>query len=315
MPVIRADPSAAPRLQDWVRVEQVVTGETVDVGFDDHHPKEPAAAYHDGTVYLACAVWDAYAFPPTDKEVALCVADDPAGEFAQISQVTDEAGVISHAPGVLVEDGDLWVLYSRGSTDEVANDIYAKRAPVSDIPDDPDGWTDEGKIFADARDPGVLQDADGRYHLVAKDEQGPGVVHVDGPRLTALSRDEGRTMYTNSFGEAPDLVPKASGEGYWLVTAEGVGEGPRMSVAGEAASPAEEFRGYYVLGTHRSLNGVSEPFHSQWTLHHDYLHADAGRALYRQHGEVMAYFEGGDGSQFSVGVGFLRDGDCRGNGP
>lgn len=80
-------------------------------------------------------------------------------------------------------------------------------------------------------------------------------------------------------------------------------------VAGEASLPTDEFCGYYALGTHRSLNGISEPFHCQWTLHHDYLHEDAGAALYRENGEVMAYFEGGDGDHFSIGVGFLRDDD------
>ncbi|WP_276256586.1 hypothetical protein [Halomontanus rarus] len=297
------------RLQNWVRVEQVITAETVDVGFDEHHPKEPAAASHNGCIYVACAVWDAYAFPPSDKEVVLCMADDPAGAFTQACQVTADASIVSHAPAVLVDDGDLWVLYSRYEKRNSGNDVYAKRAPVSDIPTDPDGWIDEGRIFTDARDPGVLRIADDRYYLVAKDERGPGVVGVGGPSLTDLSRDHAKTVYTNSFGEAPDIVPKASSDGYWLVTAEGVGEGPRLSVAGEAESPTDEFKGYYALGTHRSLNGISEPFHSQWTLHHDYCHEAGGRTIHRPNGEVLAYFEGGDGTQFSVGVAFLDDSD------
>jgi hypothetical protein len=308
MDPIRANPSAAPRLQNWVRVEQAVDAATVDVGFAEHHPKEPAAVHHDGRTHLACAVWDAYAFPPADKEVVLCTAPGPDGEFVQRSQVTDDPDATNHAPGVIVADGDLWVLYSRKAAGTRGNDVCGRHAPVDDIPSSPSGWTDAGVLFEDARDPGVVRSADGRYHLVATDERGEGVVHVDGPSLDSLSPARARTAYTNSFGEAPEVVPKASGAGYWLVTAEGVGEGPRLSVAGEAASLTDDFEGYYALGTHCSLGGIREPFHSEWTLHHYYLYAGDGRTLHHTGDCVAAFFEGGDGEQFSVGVGFLRDG-------
>lgn len=303
MPPIRFDPSPCPRLQNWTRVEQVIDSDTVDVGFDEHHPKEPAAAHHDGVTYVACAVWNSY-FRHLDKEVVLCTASSPDGEFTQQCQVTDgqTREGYDHAPGILIDDDELWVVYSRN---ENGNDIYAKHAPITDIPGSPSGWIDAGLILEDARDPGLVCGSDGEYHLVAKDERGPGVVHARGRTLRDLSSRQ--TVYTNTLGEAPDIVPKASGNGYWLVTADQVGEGPRMSVGGEADRIAGEFEGYYCLGTHRTLNGISKPFHDQWTLHHDYLPVNGGKTLYRENGEIAAFFEGGDGREFSVGVGFLDD--------
>lgn len=303
---IRADPSACPRLQHWERVEQVADGDVVDVGFGEHHPKEPAAAHHAGTVYVACAVWDNY-FPPSDKEVVLLAGESPAGPFEQVSQVTASAED-NHAPGILVEDGAVWVFYSRDpkDTDGVDNDIRVKSAPVGDVPGSADGWTDHGAVFEDARDPGVVQTPAGAYHLFAKDERGEGVVRGTAPEPGHAFSDR-RTVYTDGMGEAPDVIPKSAGDGYWIVTAEGVGEGPRLSVAGEADSVSGTFKGYYALGTHCSLNGIRKPFHRQWTLHHDYLFGSGGRQLHRTDDHVVAYFEAGDGSRFSVGVGYLRD--------
>lgn len=60
------------------------------------------------------------------------------------------------------------------------------------------------------------------------------------------------------------------------------------------------------MGTHRGLDGIHEPFHDEWTLHHDYCFEAGGRELHRRDGRVLAYFEGGDGEQFSVGVGRAR---------
>jgi hypothetical protein len=310
VPPVRFNPSPCPRLQNWTRIKQVIDSETVDVGFDEHHPKEPAAAFHGGVTYVACAVWNRYA-QHLDKEVVLCTASAPDDEFTQQCQITDgqRRDGYNHAPGIMIDDGRIWVVYSRS---ENGNDVYAKHAPVTDIPESPSEWTDAGLVLEDARDPGLVRGPDEEYHIVAKDERDlrpadPGVVRASGPSIRDLSGRE--TIYTDTLGEAPEIVPKVSGSGYWLVTAEQVGEGPRMSVAGEADTITAQFKGYYCLGTHRTLGGITKPFHDQWTLHHDYLQTDGGQDLYRKDGEVAAFFEGGDGTEFSIGVGFLDDGN------
>ncbi|MFB6227465.1 MAG: hypothetical protein ABEH88_02590 [Halobacteriales archaeon] len=301
---IRANPSNAVRLQNWEWVEKVVDETTVDVGFDEHHPKEPAAAHHRGTVYVVSAVWNEYRFPPSHKELVLLRANSPTGPFEQIGRVTDGNGFTGHAPGILIEDGELNVLYSHRVDGQ--DDIRLKRTPVDSIPVSPEGWNDEGVVLRDARDPGVVKSPGGSYHVVAKDERADGVVRVTGPALTEMGTRR-TTMYTNSFGEAPEVVPKSGADGYWLVTAEGIGEGPRFSAAGEGDTLRDEFEGYYVLGTHRGLNGIRKPFHEEWTLHHDYLYDSGGVGLYRKEDRVFAYFEAGNGSQFSIGVGVLFD--------
>jgi len=295
----RWNPTPCPRLQDWTAVERAIGPDTVDVGFDEHHPKEPAACHHDGQYLVACAVWNQYRPSATlDKEVVLCVADDPAGPFEQVSRVTDDPGTYVHAPAILVAEGDLWVFVSDKTGGY--NSVRARRAPVDDVPETPAGWTDEGVVVEEGRDPGVVRGLDGSYHLFVTDERGPGVARLDSPDLRAWS--ERTTVYTDPGGEAPDAVPQGRGDGYWLVVA-GQRE-PRFSVAGEAGTLTDEFADSYVVGTHRGLNGHHQPFHAEWTLHHDYCYESGGRALHRTGGEVVSYFEGGDGEQFSVGVGF-----------
>lgn len=112
-----------------------------------------------------------------------------------------------------MDNGDLWVLYSRFRKRDGGNDVYAKRVPASDLPSDPGGWTDKGRLYADARDPCVGGITGGWNYLVAKDERAPGVVCVDGVDIADLSRDNTQTVFTNSFSEAPELVPKTSGDG------------------------------------------------------------------------------------------------------
>jgi hypothetical protein len=292
----RWDPTPCPRLQDWRGVDAVIDADTVDCGFDAHHPKEPAACHHDGRVFVACAVWNRYV--PTadiDKEVVLCAADDPAGPFEQVGRVTDNPGTFMHAPAALVADGDLWVFLSDKTGGN--NSVRARYAPVGDVPETPAGWTDEGVVVEDARDPGLFCGPEA-FHLFVTDERGEGVARLDSPDLREWS--ERTTVYTDPGGEAPDLVPQGVGDGYWLVCADS--REPRFSVAGEAATPTGTFADSYVVGTHRGLNGHHEAFHREWTLHHDYCLDDGGRELYRDDGAVFAYFEGGDGEQFAVGL-------------
>ncbi|MFB6218165.1 MAG: hypothetical protein ABEH77_03135 [Halobacteriaceae archaeon] len=289
----RWDPTPCPRLQDWTAVERAIDADTVDAGFDAHHPKEPAACHHRGRFLVACAVWSGYVPADIDKEVVLCAADDPAGPFEQVSRVTDNPGTYMHAPAVLAVEGELWVFVSDKTGGE--NSVRARHAPLDAIPAAPAGWTDEGVVADGARDPGIVRGPEG-YHLFVTDERGPGVARLDSPDLRAWGD---RTTVHPAGGEAPDAIPQAAGDGYWLVTADS-GE-PRHSVAAEG-SLAGEFADEYVVGTHRGLNGHHEPFHAAWTLHHDYCFAAGGRELHREDGAVLAYFEGGDGEQFSVGV-------------
>jgi hypothetical protein len=294
----RWDPTPCPRLQDWTAVECVVDAATVEAGFDAHHPKEPAACHHEGQYLLACAVWNRYRPDDAlDKEVVLCAAEEPTGPFQQVSRVTDTPGTFMHAPAVLVHDGELWVFVSDKTGGH--NSVRARHAPAAAIPETPAGWTDEGVLVEEARDPGVLRGPDGEWHLFVTDERSPGVARLDGPDLRTWSD---RTTVYPEGGEAPDAVPQGVGDGYWLVVAGQ--HDPRVSVAGEAATLTGAFGDRYAVGTHRGLNGHHGAFHGEWTLHHDYCQAAGGRRLHEVDGEVVAYFEGGDGEQFRVGVAF-----------
>lgn len=290
----RWNPTACPRIQDWTTVESAIDSRTVEVGFAAHHPKEPAACHHRGRFLVACAVWSGYVPEDIDKEVVVCAAPDPAGPFEQVSRVTDNPDTYMHAPAVIVVDGELWVFVSDKTGG--SNAVRARHAPAGDLPGGPAGWTDEGVVAEAARDPGVVRGPEG-YHLFVTDERGPGVARLDSPDLRRWGE---RTTVHPEGHEAPDVVPQGVGDGYWLVTADN--PEPRHSVAGAAPTLTDGFEDGYVVGTHRGLNGHHEPFHAEWTLHHDYCYAAGGHELHREDGEVIAYFEGGDGEAFSVGV-------------
>lgn len=300
------------RLQNWVETRQVIDPKSVRVpSFETPHPKEPAAAWRQGTFYVACAVWDKAA-RPRNKEVVLCRADRYDGPFTQVCQVTqsEEPGVYNHAPAVLIENGEIWVFYAhkRPFTKHRQvrrNSIRARHASLDAIPSSPEGWKEEGTLIDGARDPGLFKSPDGVYHLFATGERGesaivrfqsPDLLRWSGPSIAwKVFHGKGDTA-----GEAPDIVPKRDGDGYWLIVA--AQSHPRLSIAGESRSLVEPFSGCYIVGYHNSLNGIQNPFYACKTQHHDYLFRAGGDDIHKVGGRIVSYFEGFDGAYWSVGV-------------
>lgn len=290
--------SSGTRINDWLSAEQVVTPADVDVGFTEHHPKEPAAFRHEGRYFIAAAVWDAY--DPsnlTDKEVVILTSDAPGGNFTQVSRVTSNAGTFMHAPCPIVdESGELWVFYSDKSGG--SNDIAVKHAPALDLPSDPGGWTDEGVVISNARDPGLIRSGDGTYYAFYTHDSNNTIYRQEGTDLVSWS---GATeVYTEANNQAADVIPKVGG-GYWL-TVTAYNGSSYHAVAGESSSLTGSFTGRTPICQVGALNGVQKSWYSEWTTHFGYPRGNTGKDLITADGDAFAYFEGGDGSSFSIGI-------------
>ena len=57
-----------------------------------------------------------------------------------------------------------------------------------------------------------------------------------------------------------------------------------------------------IICYHDNMNGIRNDFHSQKTQHHDYLYRTGGDGIHKVDGRVVAYFEGFDGKDWSLGV-------------
>lgn len=309
-----------PRIRGLADPQQVVAPADVDTGLREEHPKEPTAHYHDGTVYLVCVSWnDADGTVTTDKRPALFVSDRPDGGFEQVSLLADTPGTYEHAAAVTVRDGRLYVFYSvREDIEAGGNDIHLKHAPVADVPAEPGGWADEGAVLRNARDPGLFR-VDDRWYVFFSSEgwraedgvervgEYDNVGRVEGEDLL---RWENRAdpVYAEANDQAPDVVPKADGSGYWLVVTEYTDGKDAYAVAGEADRIDGEFSGRVPLCRPGDIGGSEEPWFASMTTHFDYCKRDACGALYAREGRIPAYFEARGDGPYSVGVVFAPAG-------
>lgn len=287
------------RINNWISVEKVLGPNDVDVGFTEHHPKEPAACEYNGTYYLVAAVWDGYS--ANDKETVLLSSDYQTGGFTQISQVTNKDGVFMHAPFVMVDgSGELWVFIS--DKEGGGNDIRARHAPVDNIPSNPGGWTDEGIVISSARDPVIVRSGS-TYYCFYTDEAGANgtISRQESTDLVNWS-NEVENVYDSANNQGPHPIPKADGSGdWWMVNTAYDGEA-FYAVAGEASSlTANEFTGTYEVMLRGSIAGIRRSWYSDWTSHLGYIQTNDSADLVEKNGDAVAYFEGGDGSQHYVG--------------
>jgi hypothetical protein len=307
----------ATRVNRYVEVTSVIDGDTVDVGWPDHHPKEPASFVYDGTYYVACAIWESYANSETDtKEVVLCRSDRPDGGFEQISQVTDQPGSYDHAPALHVtEDGECWVFWSNFAGGGPSVD--ARHAPVGEIPATPEGWTDEGTVVDHHKDPGLHRADDGTFYMFANDSRSEwpsGEIH----RLSSsnLVDWENQTLvYSHPTDghatEASDVIPKATGDGWWITFAKNTRgkRGGWIVGAGEADALTDTFTGSTTGTTGTAANGIQHAYNDDWNSHVDYLKRDASTQITRSPDgrDCLAYLETGSGDQYHVSFARLRE--------
>jgi hypothetical protein len=316
-------PATYSRVAGLEAPRQVVTGDDIDTGLAEEHPKEPTAHYHDGTVYLVCVSWNA----PTaeaglsDKRPALFVADGVDDEFEQVSVLAASEDVYEHAAAVTVHDDRLYVLYSVRRPDsetEHGNDIHLKHTPVGEIPARPEGWVDEGVLVENARDPGLFRVEETWYLFFSsegwRDDDGvervgefDNVGRVVGDGLHSWT-DRTDPVYSEANDQAADVVPAADGSGYWLVvTASAPGHGS-FAVAGWSERLDGQFSGRVPLCQPGRIGGTAERWFATKTTHFDYCKRDASSALYAEDGRVPAYFEGRPDGPYSVGVAFAGGG-------
>jgi hypothetical protein len=296
-----------------VDVTSVIDGDTVDVGFDEHHPKEPAAYFHDGTWYVACAVWQSYDHDEVDtKEIVLCRSDRPDGGFEQVSQVTDDPGIFDHAPALHVTpDGECWIFWSNYRTGSVT----ARHAPVTDLPPNPGGWTDEETVIPDHKDPGLHTGSDGTIYCFANSLERPPdhgweIYRWESTNLRDWSNRE--LVYEQPLrgdaAEAADVVPKADGSGWWLTYAMNERGGPGWGTwAADASSLTGQFEGMSLVTRSSDANGIQESFNTHWNSHLDYVKTDGSRSAVHVGPDLAAYEEVGDGSQYGIAFVRIRD--------
>lgn len=236
-----------------------------------------------------------------------------------MSLLADTPGTYEHAAAVTVRDGRLYVFYSvREDIEEGGNYVRLKHAPVDDIPAEPDGWTDEGAVVERARDPGLFRVGD-RWYMFFSSE---GWRYEDGVDRVGEYDNVGRVesddfldweartdpVYHEANDQAPDVVPRADGSGYWLVVTEYTDEKDAYAVAGASDRIDGQFSGRVPLCEPGDIGGTSEPWFGSMTTHFDYCKRDACGALYEREGRIPAYFEARGEGPYSVGVAFAPAG-------
>jgi len=251
----------------------------------------------------------------SDKRPALMVSDRPDGDFEQVSPLADTPDTDEHAAAVTVHDGRLWVFYSvKEDVESGGNHVRLKHAPIDDIPADPGGWADEGPVVENARDPGLFRVGDRWYMFFSSEgwrEEGGGervgeYDNVGRVESEDLLHWEGHTdpVYHEAHDQAPDVVPKADGSGYWLVVTEYAPGKDAYAVAGESEAVDGQFSGRVALCDPGRIGDTSEPWFGSMTTHFDYCKRDACGALYEHGGRIPAYFEARGDGPYSVGVAF-----------
>ena len=313
-PPVKMNDSLIPGLNTWKEVHHVITDKEVTVrGFKENHPKEPAAFYYNGYYYVAVAVWNKYGggFAPkgsrvTDKEVVLLCSKSWKGPFTQISQVTENPGTYMHTPGIYIDQNDeLYVFFSDKSGG--GNDIHLKHAPVNNIPESPSDWIDEGVVLSgeEYRDPCFIRGPNGKNYLFVTDGSlvGSPVSRFESDNMENWSNKvENIYDQSNRSNEGVDFVPKGNDKGYWLITIDGAGKN-LYGIAGESENLlAPKFKGKYRVSGSGVLNGKKRSWYSKWAAHFDYVYESGKMNIHQDEEHHIAFFEAGNGTEFSVGV-------------
>jgi hypothetical protein len=271
-------------------------------------PKEPAGLEVDGTWYLATAVWNAYEPANlTNRDVCLFKSDNPFTGFEQVSKVTD-ADADKDAPGLAYADGELWVFYG----DREAQQLTAKRADEDNIPSNPSGWTDVGKI-AEGVDPKSIWNVNDTYYVAFQAKFGDeNTKMISGPDLSSLGNqteiyagnDVGRGQH-----QAPDIVPRGDG-GWVLSTFHDHGgqeeQGNQLAVSDTIDGVYEPVSGDEWVSPGRimgqAVDNVDDSWYGQWTVVHSTVCTKSLNDLATYNGHYISYFEGGDGNEHRVGA-------------
>lgn len=296
--------------------------DTPNKPFTPFYPKEAAGVEVDGRYYAAVAGWNTYPYKPIKKDIVLYESSDPFNGWKQISTVTDDDATTWHSPGIAHHDGELWIL----ADNEDQLQVHGLHAPITDIPANPQGWTDEGVLIDNARDvSGILKEQD-EFHVFFSDlSSGIDIVSMKkGSEFTELEERRGVHAYSDDggfgFNQAPDVLPDGNG-GYLMTVFNNAFKRIKADTVpperGSYVAYSDGIDGYYtsphrdrpdlfampgnIAGSAVDEKGGSE-WYSDWVTHFVSIKREDMRDVATHNGYYLQLFEGGDGEEFAVGV-------------